>query len=506
MSGRGMGDGPMDGHSGKGQPGTGQPAHGQSEPGKTSPGQPTPGQPASGQLDAGQLETSLPGDGQAGNRKPESSPADGGQPRVSRPAGHAASVRFILITLVIDALGFGLVVPIVPSLVLKLSGLTVSGASMWVGLLLAAFALMQFFCAPVLGALSDRFGRRPVLLLSLSGICANYLLLAWAPSLTWLFIGRLIAGGTAANAATATAYIADVTPPKQRAGQFGLVGAMFGVGFVAGPALGGLLGSYGLRLPFFVAAVLAGCNVLYGLFVLPESLPPALRRPINWRRANPLGSLHMVMSSHNLARLAIAWGSIWFALGALQSTFVLANEVRFGWDTRHNGLALALAGLGSAVVQGLLVRRIVPALGERRSAMIGGAIAACAYLCIGLAPFGWVVLVGIMMQSVGAITSPAVQGLVSAATAADRQGEMQGALSSVQGLTAIVSPLIASWVFSSFTGATAPVLLPGAPFVVSAVAYGLAIWAVSGVRPAPALVNADAAITVAAGSGTGGTT
>jgi MFS transporter, DHA1 family, tetracycline resistance protein len=418
--------------------------------------------------------------------------------------GHSASVRFILITLVIDALGFGLVVPIVPSLVLKLSGLTVSGASVWVGLLLAAFALMQFVCAPVLGGLSDRFGRRPVLLLSLSGICANYLLLAWAPSLTWLFLGRLIAGATAANAATATAYIADVTPPQKRAGQFGLVGAMFGVGFVAGPALGGVLGAYGLRLPFFVAAGLAACNVLYGLFVLPESLPPALRRPFDWGRASPLGSLRVLMANRNLGRLAIAWGSIWFALGALQSTFVLANEARFGWDTRHNGMALALAGLGSVVVQGLLVRRIVPALGERRAAMIGGVIVACGYLCLAFAPFGWVVLLGIGLQSIGAITSPAVQGMVSAEAAANRQGETQGALSSVQGLTAILSPLVASWVFSTFTGAAAPVLLPGAPFVVSALAYGVAIWAVSGVRPVPALVGANIGATVAANSETGG--
>jgi DHA1 family tetracycline resistance protein-like MFS transporter len=404
----------------------------------------------------------------------------------------SASVRFILITLVIDALGFGLVVPIVPSLVLKLSGLPVSGASVWVGLLLTAYALMQFICAPLLGGLSDRFGRRPVLLLSLSGICANYLLLAWAPSLMWLFLGRLIAGATAANASTATAYIADVTPPKDRAGQFGLVGAMFGVGFVLGPAVGGMIGTYGLRLPFIVAAGLAGCNLLYGMFVLPESLPPERRRPIDWRRANPMGSLRLVMASRNLGRLAIAWGTIWFALGALQSTFVLANQTRFGWDTRHNGLALAVAGLGSAVVQGLLVRRIVPALGERRAAIIGGVIVACAYLCIAFAPFGWIVLVGLVLQSIGAITSPAIQGMVSASAAADRQGETQGALSSVQGLTAIVSPLIASWVFSTFTGPDAPILLPGAPFVVSALAYGLAIWAVAGVRSPPALVAADA--------------
>lgn len=408
----------------------------------------------------------------------------------------SASVRFILITLVIDALGFGLVVPIVPSLVLELSGLTVSDASIWVGGLLTAFALMQFVCAPMLGGLSDRYGRRPVLLISLSGICVNYLLLAWAPSLLWLVLGRLIAGATAANASTATAYIADVTPPKDRAGQFGLIGAMFGIGFVAGPAIGGVLGAYGLRLPFIAAAVLAGCNVLYGFLVLPESLPPERRRAFDWRRANPLGSLRVVMANRDLGRLAIAYSCNWFALGALQTVFVLANELRFGWDTRHNGMALALAGLGSAVVQGLLVRRVVPALGERRAALTGAAITAVAYLCMAFAPAGWVVLLGIVLQAVGAITNPAVQGLVSASASADRQGETQGALSSVQGLTAIVSPLVASWVFSTFTGPIAPILLPGAPFVVSALAFGVSIWAVWGVRRPTALVTSEALVTV----------
>jgi DHA1 family tetracycline resistance protein-like MFS transporter len=415
------------------------------------------------------------------------------------PHGHRRpAVAFILVTLVIDALGFGLVVPIVPALVLEMSGLTASGASLWVGALLTSFAVMQFVCAPILGALSDRFGRRPVMLLSLAGVGLNYALLAWAPSLIWLFLGRMIAGGTAANAATATAYIADVTPPQQRAGRFGLVGAMFGIGFVLGPALGGLLGTYGLRIPFIAAAALTACNVLYGLVVLPESLPPERRRAFEWRRANPVGSLRVLMGSPNLGRLAIAWGCTWFAMGALQTTFVLANQLRFGWDTQHNGLALALAGLGSAVVQGLLVRRIIPYMGELRSALVGSSITVCAYLLIAFAPYGWVVLLGIAIQAAGAITNPAVQGLVSAAVPADRQGETQGALSSVQGLTAIVSPLVASTVFAHFTGPYALILLPGAPFVVSTLAYCVSLWAVSGVRPAPALVRAEAGATLVA--------
>jgi DHA1 family tetracycline resistance protein-like MFS transporter len=413
-------------------------------------------------------------------------------------------VRFILATLVIDSLGFGLVVPIVPSLVVKLSGLAVSDASIWVGALLAAFALMQFVCAPVLGALSDRFGRRPVLLLSLSGICANYLMLAWAPSLAWLFLGRLIAGATAANASTANAYIADVTPPALRASRFGLVGAMFGLGFVLGPALGGLIGAYGLRLPFLVAAGLAGLNVLYGALVLPESLPPERRRSINWRRANALGSVRVVLADSRLTRLAIAWCCSWFALGALPSSFVLANELRFGWDTRHNGMALALSGLGSAVVQGLLVRRINPVLGEQRAAMAGIALTAAAYLCMGIAPVGGVVLLGIVLQACGAIGNPAVQAMVSASASADRQGETQGALSSLQGLTAIVAPLVAAWLFSSFTHPDAMVMFPGAPFLASALACCFGFWAITGLRPVPALVRPEAGVIVASGVETGG--
>jgi DHA1 family tetracycline resistance protein-like MFS transporter len=409
--------------------------------------------------------------------------------------GRPASVRFILITLVIDALGFGLVIPIIPALVLQLSGLAVSDASLLVGGLLAMFALMQFFCAPVLGGLSDRFGRRPVLLLSLTGICLNYVLLAWAPSLLWLFVGRLVAGATAANASTANAYIADVTPPAKRAASFGLVGASFGVGFVVGPALGGLLGSYGLRLPFIAAAVLAGCNVLYGLFVLPESLPPERRRKIEWRSANPFGSVHVVMAHPGLARLALTWCCAWFALGALPSSFVLANTMRFGWDSRHNGLALGFAGLGSAIVQGLLVRRIVPWLGEQRAAVTGALLTAVAYSCQAVAPYGWVVIMGIMFQASGAFGNAAVQAMVSAAAGPDRQGETQGALSSLTGLTAIVSPLVATFAFSVFTRPGAAVTFPGAPFVASALACLVGAWSVWGLRP---VTGAAAGATLAA--------
>ena len=392
------------------------------------------------------------------------------------PRRRQARVGFVLATLGIDALGFGIVVPIVPNLVVQLSHLPPSAASFWVGALLAAFSAMQFLCAPLLGALSDRFGRRPVLLVSLSGVCFNYLMLAWAPTLEWLFVGRLIAGATASNVSAATAYIADVTPPQLRAQRFGLVGAMFGLGFVLGPALGGFLGDFGLRLPFLAAAALAGLNVLYGLFVLPESLPPERRRAFAWRRANPVGTLGAITADRDYMRLALAWCCAWFALGAFQSSFVLANDLRLGWGPRQNGAALAGVGVGSALVQGLIVRRLIPRLGERRAALLGYAFAACASLLLAFAYQGWILYAAIAVQALGAISGPAVQAMVSARAGPDRQGEVQGALASLQGLTAIVSPLMGGWLFGVF----APRGLPGAPFLVSVLTYGLAFAAVRG--------------------------
>ncbi len=400
-----------------------------------------------------------------------------------------ASIGLVLATVAIDALGFGIVVPVVPSLVMQLSGQQPSGASVWIGALLAAFSLMQFLCAPLLGALSDRFGRRPVLLMALTGMCLNYVMLAWAPSLAWLFLGRLVAGGTAASYSAATAYIADVTPPAKRAQRFGLVGAMFGLGFVAGPALGGLLGSYGLRWPFLAAAGLAGANMLFASFMLPESLPLPLRRPVRWAQANPIGSMHVIFTDSAYTRLAIAWCCGWFALGALQSSFVLANDLRLGWGAQENGLALAMVGVGSALVQGLLVRRLVPWLGERRAALTGYVLAGAAYLAFAFAGQVWILLLGIVLQAAGAISGPALQSLLSARAGADEQGRLQGALASVQGLTAIVAPLVCGWAFSTFAAPDGPIYLPGAPFLMAAAAFVVAYVAVQGVPP-PAQLRA----------------
>ena len=381
-----------------------------------------------------------------------------------------ASLAFILITLFLDALGFGIVVPIVPDLVRELSGGDRSTAAEWVGALVATFAVAQFVSAPVLGGLSDRFGRKPVVILSLAGGAANYLLLAWAPSLAWLFLGRLFAGMTAASASAANAYIADITPPALRSSRFGLVGAMFGAGFVLGPAMGGVLGAIDLRLPFLVAAGLSLANAAYGALILPESLPVERRRRFTWARANPIGSLRTLMADRTTGRLALGWSLMWFGMGALQATFVLSMGLRFGWGPQENGWALAAVGVSQAVVQGLLIRRIIRWLGERRAAFMGFGLAMSAYCVFGFAQAGWLIYVAVLLQAFGAVAGPAMRGLMSARTAPDRQGELQGGLSSVEGLTAIVSPLAAAFVFSTAAQAGGPGW-GGAPFLMGAVSY-----------------------------------
>ncbi len=388
----------------------------------------------------------------------------------------------MLATIGIDALAFGIIVPIVPTLVMELSAQAAAGASIWTGALLGVFSAMQFLCAPLLGALSDRFGRRPVLLVSLAGICVNNLVLAFAPTLGWLFVGRLVAGATAANFAAATAAIADVSTPEQRGRRFGLVGAMFGLGFVVGPALGGWLGGYGVRVPFLVASGLAGVNFLYGLVFVPETLRAENRRAFSWKQANPLSNLALVAHDRAYARLVLAWCCTWFALGTLQSSFVLANDLRLGWGTQENGFALAAVGAGSALVQGVLIGRVMKRLGERRAALVGYAMSGVAYVAFAFAYSPWILAVGIALQSLAAISGPAVQSIVSGMAGPDRQGSAQGALSSFQGLTAIVAPVLAGWVFGVFAAPDAAVHFPGAPFLMAAVAYGVAVWAVQGVR------------------------
>jgi DHA1 family tetracycline resistance protein-like MFS transporter len=381
-----------------------------------------------------------------------------------------ASVAFVLITLGLDALGVGIIAPIVPGLVRQLAHLSPQAAAPWVGALIAAYAAMQFFAAPLLGELSDRFGRRPVILISVFGLGCDYVLLGFAPNLWWLFAGRLIAGATSANVAAATAYIADVSSQQDRSRLFGLVGATFGAGFVVGPALGGFLGAYGLRLPFVAAACLSFANVLFGLFVLPESLPKDHRRSMTIARANPFKLLAGIARSRPLWRLAVAWSCTWIGLGAVQSSLVLFTGYRFGWDAERNGLILACVGLSQAVVEGFLLRHINGHLGERKTAMLGYVFGAAGYGLLALAFAGWTMLPAVAFIALGGLATPSVRAMVSDQGAADSQGEMQGLLSAVEGLTAIMAPLLTAGLFYAFTTHAMPLHFPGAPFALAALA------------------------------------
>ncbi|BAJ82596.1 MULTISPECIES: TCR/Tet family MFS transporter [Acidiphilium] len=401
---------------------------------------------------------------------------------------------FIFAVLVIDSIGFGLIAPILPDLVEKLSATPASHAALWVGVLSMTFAATQFFAAPVLGQLSDRFGRRRLILVSLAGSAANYLLLAFAPNLLWLFVGRLIAGATAGNVSAASAYIADITPPERRAQRFGLIGAAFGLGFTTGPVIGGFLGAIDLRLPFLVSAGLVAVNVVYGIFVLPESLPPERRRPFRLREATPLGAMRLLTTVPRLWRLAAAWSVRWFGLGAIQAVFVLYASLRFGWGPRENGIFFACTGIASTLVQFGLVRRAVTLLGERGAAFVGFACNAAAYMIFGVAPTASWLFAGVGLMALGSIANPAIRSMLSRAAPADQQGRMNGALSSIEGLTAIVAPLTGAAVFEAFSGVL-PWRFPGAPFVMVAVMLAgaaMLVWSVKPVQAAPEIAPSPA--------------
>ena len=389
----------------------------------------------------------------------------------SKTAGHGkVSIVFVLVTLGLDAMGVGLIAPIVPGLVQQLAHLPPERAAPWVGALIAAYAGVQFFMAPLLGALSDRFGRRPVILLSVAGIGADYILLALAPSLWWLFVGRLIAGATSANVAAATAFIADVTGEEDRSSRFGLIGATFGAGFVIGPAIGGLLGEYGLRLPFYAAAALSFANLLYGCLVLPESLPRDQRRAVDWRRANPFGLLSGVFKDKALRSLAIAWSCSWVGLGAVQSTLVLFTRYRFGWGAAANGWVLAGIGLSQAVVEGVLLTWITGRLGDRRTAILGYGAGVLGYAALGLALAGWMVAPAVVLLALAGLAVPSVRAMVSGRGAGNQQGEMQSVLTAVEGLTAVAAPLVTAVLFAAFTSPALPWHVAGAPFLLAATA------------------------------------
>jgi DHA1 family tetracycline resistance protein-like MFS transporter len=394
-----------------------------------------------------------------------------------RMKGKQAAIPFILVTCLLDMLGIGIIIPVLPKLVTSLYGGNISEGSAIFGWFAASYALMQFVFAPILGNLSDTYGRRPIILLSLLGAGLDYLFMALAPTWRWLFVGRVIAGITGANITAANAYVADVSPPELRARNFGLIGACFGVGFILGPAFGGVLGGYGLRLPFMAAAALNLCNALYGFFVLPESHEKENRRPFQWRRANPFAALRSLNRFPVVLGLAATIALERLAHDALPSTWVLYTTYRFNWTELHNGLSLALVGIMYALVSGGLTGLMVKKLGERRSIIIGLMIMSLTFLVYGLASQDWMLYAGIMFGSLGGISSPAIQALISKMTPATEQGAVQGVLSSIQSIAAILGPLMATNLFGYFTSESAPVRLPGAAFLASAflVALGVAL-------------------------------
>ena len=382
--------------------------------------------------------------------------------------GPTARTTFILVTVLLDTLGLGLLIPVAPRLVASFLNDDLAAASHWFGILVSLYSVMQFLFAPVIGGLSDHFGRRPVILLSLLGATASYLMSGFAPALSWLFVGRVFAGITGASFSAAGAYIADVTPPEKRAQSFGLIGAAFGFGFILGPALGGVLGDIGLRIPYFVAAGLNCANLLYGMFVLPESLAPENRRRFSFARANPLGALRALRRHPLVFGLTATVMCSFLSQWIMQSTWALYNQSRFGWSMRSVGLSLMAAGVGMAIVQSVLVRPIKERLGERRMLVVGIAIAILGHIAFGFADKGWMMYAILVPLALAGLAGPAAQAIISRAVGPSEQGEMQGALNSLNSVAAIVAPLIGTSLLARFATEGAEPHIPGAAFFAAA--------------------------------------
>ena len=385
------------------------------------------------------------------------------------PRKPQAALPFIFITLLIDVTGLGIIIPVIPKLIEQLIHGNISQAAQYGGWLTFAYAIMQFMFAPVLGGLSDRFGRRPVLLFSLLGFGLDYLLTGFAPTIEWLFVGRLMAGVTGASFTTASAYIADISTPEKRAQNFGLIGAAFGVGFILGPALGGMLATFGPRTPFFVAAGLSFLNCLYGYFILPESLAPENRRAFDWRRANPVGALSRLGRYPVILGLVTSLVLIYIAGFSVQGTWTFYTMEKFKWTEQTVGWSLATIGLSFAIVQGGLTRVIIPKLGQERSVYVGMMFSALGFALFAAANQSWMMFAFMAIYALGGIAGPSIQGIISTQVPANEQGEVQGALTSLMSTTSIFGPLIMTNLFSYFTAVNAPVYFPGAPYVLSAV-------------------------------------
>lgn len=387
-----------------------------------------------------------------------------------------AAVGFIFITLLLDVIGLGIIIPVLPALIQELQGGTVGEAAQTGGYLLFAYAVFQFLCAPIVGGLSDRYGRRPVLLLSLLGFGIDYILLALAPSIAWLLVGRILAGIFGASFTTCNAYIADVSTPEKRAQNFGLVGVAFGLGFILGPLIGGLLGGYGgLRMPFYAAAGMSLINFLYGFFILPESLKPENRRAFSWSRANPIGTFKKLFQNRKLSSLLFAMLFVYIASHAVQSTWTYFTMEKFQWSEEMVGYSLAFVGLLSAIVQGGLIRYTIPKLGAEKSVIIGFMLYIFGLILFSMASEGWMMYAFLVPYILGGIAGPAIQGIMSNLVDNSEQGELQGGLSATMSVSLLIGPILMTSVFSEFT--TNPDLphFPGAIFIVGALFAGFSL-------------------------------
>lgn len=401
----------------------------------------------------------------------------------------SAALVFIFITVLIDVIGIGIIIPIIPVLIQELTGGTISQSSSYAALLVLAYSSMQFLFSPVIGGLSDQFGRRPVLLISLFGFGIDYIFLALAPTIGWLFVGRIISGITGASFSTASAYIADVSPPEKRAQNFGLIGAAFGLGFIIGPTLGGLLGEYGSRIPFWVSAGLSLINWLYGYFVLPESLAPEKRRKFDIKRANPIGSLLSLKKYPMIVALVASLFLVTVGGFAVQGTWTFYTMEKFIWSEWQVGLSLGFVGLMVAIVQGGLIRIIIPKLGQERALFFGLIITSVGLMAFGLASAPWMMYAIMIPFALGGLAGPAFQGIISSQVSDKEQGELQGALTSLNSVAAIIGQPLMLWLFRSFTAKDTSYYFPGAPFVLGSVLTVISIFLTMRVLAKPKAVK-----------------
>jgi DHA1 family tetracycline resistance protein-like MFS transporter len=390
-----------------------------------------------------------------------------------------AALVFILITLLLDVIGLGIIIPVMPKLITELIHSDLSDAALYSGWIMFSFAIMQFIFAPIIGNLSDQYGRRKVLLISLFGFGIDYIILALAPTITWLFIGRIIAGITGASFTTASAYIADISPPEKRAQNFGMIGAMFGLGFIIGPVMGGVLGQFGSRVPFYAAAGLSLLNWLYGYFILPESLDPEHRRKFDWKRANPFGSLKQLKKYPLASGLIIALFFVYIAAHAVQSTWTFFSMEQLKWDETMVGYSLGAVGVLVALVQGGLIRVITPRIGQKNSVYAGMTLYAIGFFLFAFCSQTWQMFAVLVPYCLGGIAGPALQGLISNEVPANEQGELQGALTSMMSATSIIGPPMMSNVFHHFTSPDSSVYFPGASFMLGFVFTIISLFLIS---------------------------